>query len=170
MRVGMHPSQAAGLDTAGLRRGYLVEEVFRPEACTLTVLEAERFVFGGIMPTTENLGLPEAFARAVDAAFPLERRELALIDVGGEGVVEDVPLAVENRAVAISVLSAGQDAIARVAPVRQGRTATGRRIGGSGQGSKPSRMPRIHPPRASSRSHSRIASTLGGGRPGATTR
>lgn len=88
MRIGMHPSQAARLDTQELRREYLVENVFRPDVCTLTATEAERFVFGGIMPVSGPLGLPEAFAEAVDAAFPLERRELALINVGGEGMAE----------------------------------------------------------------------------------
>lgn len=88
MRFGMHPSQAARLDTRELRREYLVEEVFRPDDCTWTAIEAERFVFGGLMPVTATLRLPEAMARALDAASPLERRELALINVGGEGMVE----------------------------------------------------------------------------------
>ena len=72
-----------GVDNATLADRYLVTEMFRPDAVSLTYSHVERFVVGGAMPVTAPVALP-----AQDGGAPfLERREVGVVNVGGAGRV-----------------------------------------------------------------------------------
>ncbi|MFO1119677.1 MAG: 5-dehydro-4-deoxy-D-glucuronate isomerase [Rhodospirillales bacterium] len=87
-RQAMHSSQARTLDTAGLRREFLIEEVFRPGALTMTYSHIDRIVVGGIMPGAAPVELPAAIGKSYGVAYFLERREMGLINIGGPGWAE----------------------------------------------------------------------------------
>ncbi|HET7545701.1 MAG TPA: 5-dehydro-4-deoxy-D-glucuronate isomerase [Polyangiaceae bacterium] len=78
-----HPDMMRGASAEALADRYLSGELFVPGAVSLTYAHNERFVIGGAMPTTERLALP---AQALGAPF-LERRELGIVNVGGNGRV-----------------------------------------------------------------------------------
>jgi 4-deoxy-L-threo-5-hexosulose-uronate ketol-isomerase len=78
-----HPDMMRGVDNATLADRYVVSEIFRPEAVSLTYSHVERFVVGGAMPLGAAVALP-----AQDGGAPfLERRELGVVNVGGAGRV-----------------------------------------------------------------------------------
>jgi 4-deoxy-L-threo-5-hexosulose-uronate ketol-isomerase len=82
-RQAMHSTQAKTLDTEGLRRQFLVEEVFRPGEMTMTYSHVDRIVVGGVMPLANPVGLPEGIARNYGVDFFLQRREMGIINIGG---------------------------------------------------------------------------------------
>ncbi|WP_456305320.1 hypothetical protein [Aeromonas ichthyocola] len=86
-RQSIHSDHAKQLDTQGLRREFLVEEIFSPNRLTMTYSHIDRIVFGGIMPVTSELGFANDSGKAFGVTFFLERRELGLINIGGPGVV-----------------------------------------------------------------------------------
>lgn len=87
-RYGIHNDHAKTLDTEGLRREFLVEKVFHAGEFTMTYSHIDRIVFGGIMPTSAAIELPESLGKAYGVDFFLQRRELGMINIGGAGWVE----------------------------------------------------------------------------------
>jgi 4-deoxy-L-threo-5-hexosulose-uronate ketol-isomerase len=87
-RHAMHFTQARTLDTAGLRREFLVEEIFRDDALTMTYSHIDRIVIGGIMPVSGPVELPASLGKSFGVASFLERREMGLINIGGPGWAE----------------------------------------------------------------------------------
>jgi 4-deoxy-L-threo-5-hexosulose-uronate ketol-isomerase len=78
-----HPDMMRGALNAALAERYVITELFRPEAVSLTYCHVERFVIGGAMPAAAPLSLP-----LQDGGAPfLERRELGVVNVGGKGSV-----------------------------------------------------------------------------------
>jgi 4-deoxy-L-threo-5-hexosulose-uronate ketol-isomerase len=86
-REAMHSAQAKTLDTEGLRRQFLVEEVFRPGDITVTYSHVDRMVVGGVMPLAGRLGLPESLGKSFGVDFFLQRREMGVFNVGGPAQV-----------------------------------------------------------------------------------
>ncbi|HXP95155.1 MAG TPA: 5-dehydro-4-deoxy-D-glucuronate isomerase [Telmatospirillum sp.] len=84
-RQSIHSDHANTLDTLGLRREFLVEQVFRPGELTMTYSHIDRIVFGGIMPTSGSLAFADSLGKAFGVDFFLQRRELGLINIGGAG-------------------------------------------------------------------------------------
>ena len=82
-RQAIHPAHAKTLDTEGLRREFLIAEVFRPGELTMTYSQIDRIVVGGIMPTQEPLGLPAGIGKTYGVEFFLQRREMGIINIGG---------------------------------------------------------------------------------------
>jgi 4-deoxy-L-threo-5-hexosulose-uronate ketol-isomerase len=87
IRQSIHSDHARSLDTEGLRREFLIPEVFRPGAMTMTYSQIDRIVVGGIMPLAAPVGLPGGIGKTFGVAFFLERRELGLINIGGQALV-----------------------------------------------------------------------------------
>ena len=85
-RYGMHPDQAKSLDTAGLRREFLLQGLFKAGEVNLVYSHIDRIIVGGAVPTTGALELP-ADRRSLGSEFFLERRELGAINLGGPGTV-----------------------------------------------------------------------------------
>lgn len=77
------PPGAARLDTAGLRAAFLIEDLFRPGEIRITYTHMERIFVGGATPTDVALAL--GAIPATGTGFPLQRREMAAVNVGGSG-------------------------------------------------------------------------------------
>ncbi len=86
-RQAIHSDHAKLLDTAGLRRQFLVERIFEPGRMTMTYSHVDRIIVGGAMPAAEELAFDADLARRFAVPYFLARRELGLINIGGAGVV-----------------------------------------------------------------------------------
>ena len=87
VRQSIHSDHAKTLDTAELRREFLIEKIFEKNAYTMTYSHIDRIVFGGIMPVDAPLTFSDALGKAFGVTYFLERRELGLINIGGPGLV-----------------------------------------------------------------------------------
>ena len=87
MRYTPAPSQVRHMSTDELRASFLIERVFVPGEINLFVLDLDRAILGGVMPTGGALTLnaPPAIAEGTFSA----RRELGILNIGpGSGSVE----------------------------------------------------------------------------------
>ena len=98
-RQAIHPAHAKSLDTAALRREFLIPEVFRPGELTMTYSQIDRIVVGGIMPTERPVGLPQGIGKTYGVEFFLQRREMGLINIGGPAriTVDGAAIALDTR-------------------------------------------------------------------------
>lgn len=85
VRYNNHPQDSKGYDTATLRERYLIEKVFVKDEINLTYSHHDRFIAGGAFPVDKEVELP--ITKDLGTDFFLERRELGMINVGGEGYV-----------------------------------------------------------------------------------
>jgi len=83
IRQPIHSAHARTLDTEGLREQFLVEDLFQPDAATLTYSQIDRIIVGGILPVGQVVGFSPELGRHTGTDFFLQRRELGLINVGG---------------------------------------------------------------------------------------
>jgi 4-deoxy-L-threo-5-hexosulose-uronate ketol-isomerase len=84
-KYAVSPAEAKTFDTAQLRAHFLTKQLMQPGKIQLIYTHYDRFVYGGIVPTTAALTLPTY--DALKSAYFLERRELGIINVGGAGTV-----------------------------------------------------------------------------------
>ena len=84
-RYANHPNDSKKYDTNQLKEHYMVEEIFSDDKVELTYSHVDRIIFGGIKPVNESLKLEAGKSMGVD--YFLERREMGVINVGGEGIV-----------------------------------------------------------------------------------
>ena len=84
-RYASTPNEVKGMTTEQLRENFLIENIFVANQFRWTLSFFDRYLTGGVMPTSGPLKLeaPEALR----AAYFLERRELGVINVGGPGRV-----------------------------------------------------------------------------------
>jgi 4-deoxy-L-threo-5-hexosulose-uronate ketol-isomerase len=87
IRQAIHSEHAKTLDTAGLRRQFLVENLFLPDQVTLTYSHVDRIIVGGVMPVAAEQAFGPELARRFAVPHFLARRELGLVNVGGAGTV-----------------------------------------------------------------------------------
>ncbi len=85
-RYASSPAEVKQMDTAQLRQAFLMEKIFDADHIAWTHTHYDRYLTGGAMPvkgpvTLETIDL-------LKAAYFLERRELGMINVGGDGIVE----------------------------------------------------------------------------------
>ena len=88
IRQPIHSEHARTLDTAGLRRHFLVEQLFVPEQATLTYSQIDRIIVGGIHPVHQAVRFAPELGKHTGTDFFLQRRELGLINIGGAAVVQ----------------------------------------------------------------------------------
>ncbi len=88
IRQPLHSEHARTLDTDGLRRHFLVQDLFQPDQATLTYSQIDRIIVGGIHPVTQPVRFSAELGRHTGTDFFLQRRELGLINIGGAAVVE----------------------------------------------------------------------------------
>jgi 4-deoxy-L-threo-5-hexosulose-uronate ketol-isomerase len=88
LRQAIHSEHAKTLDTAGLRRHFLVERIFTRDALELTYSHIDRILVGGAWPVTRPVEVPASIGKSLGVSHLLERRELGAINVGGDGWVE----------------------------------------------------------------------------------
>ncbi|MBL0093151.1 MAG: 5-dehydro-4-deoxy-D-glucuronate isomerase [Piscinibacter sp.] len=87
IRQPIHSEHARTLDTAGLRRHFLVEDLFVPDRATLTYSQIDRIIVGGVHPVTQSVSFSAELGRHTGTDFFLQRRELGLINIGGDALV-----------------------------------------------------------------------------------
>ena len=84
-RYSSHPEDVKKKDTLQLRHLFLIEKIFKEDEIQLTYSHYDRFICGGAMPVKKDLSL-----EAIDplkAKYFCERREVGIINIGGEGTV-----------------------------------------------------------------------------------
>lgn len=85
VQTARHYDDVKGYDTAKLRSSFLMEKVFVKDEINVTYSMYDRMVYGGIFPVSQELVL-EPFLELKAKHF-LDRRELGVINIGGDGVV-----------------------------------------------------------------------------------
>lgn len=86
LRYAGHPDDVKGYDTEKIRKEFLIEKVFEPDEIILVYSMYDRIMAGGAMPVKKALKLESV--DMVKASFFLERREMGMINVGGDALVE----------------------------------------------------------------------------------
>lgn len=84
-RWGTHPNDVKHYDTAQLRKEFLVEKLFEPNAVLMTYTHNDRLIIGGALPAGETLKLETV--DLIRSEYFCERRELGIICIEGEGSV-----------------------------------------------------------------------------------
>lgn len=79
------PYEFKGLSTQELRERILVEKVFAENEILFSYTHDERFVLGGICPTTSELSLP--VYKEICQDYFLQTREMGIINIGGPGSI-----------------------------------------------------------------------------------
>src|SRR6476620_2406942 len=82
------PKSVDGSTNEDLKSRYLIDDMFAENEVRLNYLHYERFVIGGVFPTSGAVSLPrqQEPASAKDKPF-LERRELGAVNVGASAGV-----------------------------------------------------------------------------------
>ena len=88
VRQSIHSEHAKNLDTAGLRREFLIEKIFEADNYTLTYSHIDRIIIGGVMPVQQSVTIGEEVGKQLGVSYFLERRELGVINVGGPGLID----------------------------------------------------------------------------------
>ncbi|MBQ2083145.1 MAG: 5-dehydro-4-deoxy-D-glucuronate isomerase, partial [Lachnospiraceae bacterium] len=85
LRTAASPRDVKYYDTKRLREEFLIEKVFFEDEIKLVYSHIDRIITGAAMPVTKELSL-EAGAE-LRAEYFLQRRELGIINIGGEGII-----------------------------------------------------------------------------------
>ena len=85
IQLACHPDDVKHYDTERLRKSFLMEKVMAADEINLTYTLYDRMIYGGVMPVNQVLKL-ETFSELKAEHF-LDRRELGVINIGGNGVV-----------------------------------------------------------------------------------
>ena len=86
IRYSNHPDDAKTYDTERIRKDFLVKNIMSDDEINMVYSMNDRFIVGGAVPVAEVLPL-----EAIDplkAAHFCDRREVGIINVGGDGVVD----------------------------------------------------------------------------------
>ncbi len=95
VQTACHPDDVKNYDTERLRSSFLMEKVMSPDEINLTYTLYDRLIYGGAMPVNNVLVL-ETFDE-LKAEYFLDRRELGVINVGGDGIVTIVTKVVTKK-------------------------------------------------------------------------
>lgn len=85
-RYASSPEEVKHMDTQGLRKNFLIEQIFEADKIHLTLSHFDRFIAGGAMPVSTAIQLSNP--DNLKAKYFLERREMGIINVGGKGKIE----------------------------------------------------------------------------------
>jgi len=84
-RYAIHPEDMKKYTTEDLRNHFLVETIFEPGQVRLTYTHNDRMIFGGVTPAHSELTI--TLDKELGVEYFLERRELGIINIGGNGSV-----------------------------------------------------------------------------------
>ena len=79
-----HPDDVKNYDTEKLRSHFMMPKVMEENVINLTYSMYDRLIFGGVIPTTV---VELETIDPLKAEYFLERRELGVINIGGDGIV-----------------------------------------------------------------------------------
>jgi 4-deoxy-L-threo-5-hexosulose-uronate ketol-isomerase len=85
VRQSIHSEHAKTLDTTGLRKEFLIEQIFVADEYTMTYSHIDRIIVGGVMPVTRTVSVGGEVGKQLGVSYFLERRELGVINIGGAG-------------------------------------------------------------------------------------
>jgi 4-deoxy-L-threo-5-hexosulose-uronate ketol-isomerase len=85
IRFTQSPAETAAMQTQALRDHFLISNLFEDNKINLTYTHYDRVIVGGVKPVKEKVALPNP--AELRAEYFLERRELGIINVGGNGKV-----------------------------------------------------------------------------------
>jgi len=86
IRYAVHPADFKNYDTVKLRKEFLIENIFVPDEISLVYSMYDRYIAGGAMPAGKSLLLDTSDDLKAD--YFLERREMGIINIGGEAEIE----------------------------------------------------------------------------------
>jgi 4-deoxy-L-threo-5-hexosulose-uronate ketol-isomerase len=86
LRYAAHPEDVKTWDTSRLRKEFLIENIFIPDDISLVYSLYDRYIVGGAMPVKKKLFLESA--EELKSENFLERREMGIINAGGEALIE----------------------------------------------------------------------------------
>lgn len=87
VQTACHPQDVKHYDTERLRSAFMMDKVMAPDEINLTYTLYDRLIYGGVMPVNKVLKLEKFHELGPEITYFLERRELGVINVGGDGVV-----------------------------------------------------------------------------------
>ena len=85
LRTASSPKDVKNYDTKRLREEFLIEDLFREDTVKMVYSHIDRIITGGAVPTVKALSLDAG--DELRAEYFLERREMGIINIGGEGTV-----------------------------------------------------------------------------------
>lgn len=85
-KYAVHPADFKSYDTSRIREEFLITNLFVTDEINLEYSLYDRYIVGGIYPVNKVLKL-ETFD-SLKAPYFLERRELGIINIGGNGIVK----------------------------------------------------------------------------------
>lgn len=84
-RYAVSSNEVKQMDTGLLRNIFLIDNLFEADAINLTLSHYDRYIAGGVMPVSAEVALSNP--DYLKANYFLERREMGIINVGGNGQV-----------------------------------------------------------------------------------
>ena len=87
VQTACHPQDVKHYDTERLRSSFMMEKVMAPDEINVTYTLYDRLIYGGAMPVNKILKLETFRELGPEITYFLERRELGVINTGGDGVV-----------------------------------------------------------------------------------
>ena len=97
VRTACSPKDLKTYDTARLREEFLIDSLFAPDEIKLVYSHVDRIITGSAVPAKAPLCLSSG--AELHAEYFLDRRELGIINIGGNGVVtvDGTPYSLRNR-------------------------------------------------------------------------
>lgn len=85
-RYAAHPNEVKNYDTSRLREEFLMEQLFATDELVTVYSHVDRYIVGTAVPQSKDIAL-EVNLKDIGTDFFLERREIGIINVGGNGTV-----------------------------------------------------------------------------------
>jgi len=88
MQIRFHnsPAEVSRMTTEELRSSFLIEGVMQADEIRLVYTHYDRVIIGGLIPVNKTVALPTY--PSLKAKYFLERREIGVINVGGDGEIK----------------------------------------------------------------------------------
>ena len=98
IREAIAAATAKKFTTDELRNNFLVSDLFKPDEVKLVYTYYDRLMIGGILPVNKELEL-EVDEKIIGAPFLLNRREMGIINIGGQGkiIVDNQEYELDNK-------------------------------------------------------------------------
>lgn len=81
----IHPGDFKKYDTEAIRNNFLLDDIFQKNKASFVYTHYDRMIVGGVIPHDQKIALPNF--DILRAGYFLERREMGIINVGGDGMV-----------------------------------------------------------------------------------